>query len=149
MIYFQSIWRSIVWLIIGALFGLASVLLILGSSMLFVGHLEIHSLIDSNIIVFLCIALMGGAGADFLLTGNYHAGWRVATFTFLFLLLMTACYIFSPNNKEPPTKNALFWIVWGYVIVAILYCIGLKSLLIYRERLNHLGSQRHNNQKTS
>jgi len=146
MLHFESIWRSFVWLLIGVIFGLASILLILGSSFIFAKPLDINCVIDNNVIVFLCIALMSAAGADFLLTGNYHPGWRFAAFFGLPIpLLLLAYFLFSPNNINTPDANILIKIVWGYVILSFFYCIGLKSLLIYRERLNHKKAEYHKN----
>lgn len=89
---------------------------------------------------------MSGAGADFLLTGNYHPGWRFgAFFGFLLPLLLLAYFLFSPNNKSAPDSHILAKIVWGYIVVAFFYCTGLKSLLIYRERLNHKKAEYHKN----
>lgn len=140
MLSFESVIRSVAWLIIGIIFGLASVIMVLASSIIFPHHkeiLEISKMIDENVKVFLCIALMSAAAADFLLTGSYHAGWKICAFLFSIIALLFAYFLFNPNNTAAPDKQILDKIVTIYICLTIPFCVGLKSLLIYREKLNH------------
>lgn len=137
MIYVQSIWRSLAWLAIGVFFGLVSIMFILASSVLFDKSMNTSDLFDCNVIVFLCIALMSGAAADFLLTGNYHVGWRATAFAFTIVASLFAWVLFGPNNKVPPSVNVKDAVSETYGLATLIYCVGLKALLIYRERLNH------------
>lgn len=135
MLHFESIWRAFAWLLLSALFGLASLLLILAASAIFSYHVN-EKLIDDNAIMFLCIALMSGAGIDFLLSCNHHFGLRLSAFLFVILAAAIAFFILSPNNANKPHEDTLNTFAGAYGVVTAAFCIILKTLIIYRERLS-------------
>jgi hypothetical protein len=141
MIVFKSFLCSLLWLVFGVIFGLASILLIFASSAIFDNPLSLGNIIDANIVVFLCIALMSGAGTDFLISANYNIWNRLFMFAIVVVFLALAYFLLSPNNRKAPSEKILHLFEIGYSIVAFGYCVTLKSLLIYRERLNHNKAQ--------
>jgi len=136
-LHFQSILRSFFWFTIGSIFGLGAIGLVLASSFLFANKLNFGDLGDPKIVIFLFVGLMGGAGTDFLLTGNYPRALRGLLFCLVLIGLLIAWILLNPNNKIPPRGTVVFGAMWSYGIVSFIYCMILKSLLIYRERLNH------------
>jgi len=138
----QSFFCSIGWLSSGAVFGYASILMVLASSAIFKEPVDLGKVIDSNFIVFLCIALMSGAGTDFLISGHFmHLAWRIVWLLVVIILLLIAYFLFNPNNLYKLDKEPLVYVEIGYIIITICYCLTLKSLLIYRERVNHIKAQ--------
>ena len=90
MIFFESFVKAIGWLIIGTLAGLASIGLILASSAIFSIKFS-GNIITGDIIMFLCVGLMSGAGADYLFCSHFHKGYRIAS---LFLLIIAVLIIY-------------------------------------------------------
>ena len=135
MLYFQAIWRALTWLIIGIVFGLASVGFVLLTSTIFSQTEKIEKLIDPNIIIFLCLALMGGAGADFLLSKISTVYCRLFYFAVIVVFFVLGCVVFNASLK--PKQDILEYIEYGYIAVTVSYCMIIKSIIFYQERLAH------------
>lgn len=78
MLGFKSFGKAFIWLVLGCFFGLSSLLLIFASSAIFTHPIITGNIIDGNIVMYLCIALMSGAGADYSLSSSFHFGWRLS-----------------------------------------------------------------------
>lgn len=135
MLSFQAIWRAVIWLLIGIVFGLSSLLLIFASSAIFTHPISTSNLFDANIIMFLCVSLMSGAGGDFLLSKISNPGTRIAVFFPSVVALLIVCFLFSPNNSSAPEKYVVKGFALGYGIATFIYCVSLKTIIFYRERL--------------
>lgn len=134
---FSSFFRAFIWLIIGVVFGLASIILILASSSMFVQHgtsREVANAIDAEVIIFLCIALMSGAGADFLLSVKFGWGVRGFIFSIVVIFLFLAFFLLNPVNE--PQKSVVNSFSVGYSIIAFVYCVSIKTVIFYEEILS-------------
>ena len=83
--------------------------------------------------MFLCVALMSGAGADYLLSGSYHLGYRIAAFSLTVIALLIVFFLFNPNNANPPDENIITNFAWGYSIFTFAYCILIKADIFLKE----------------
>jgi hypothetical protein len=137
MLYVKSILRALGWLIIGIAFGLSSLLLIFASKAIFSVPIDTGKLIDENIIMFLCVALMSGAGADFLFSEISTLGWRLFAFCLNIIALLILGILFNPNNTYSAKPSLLEGFAITYGIVAFCYCMLLKTIVFYRERLTN------------
>lgn len=136
MLHIQAIVKSVCWLIIGILFGLAGVILVLASAKFYSVSPDWEQ-VDENIVIFMCIALMGGAGSDFLLS-KIHTFWcRLCLFIFAVLSFFIAFYIYNPNVKYKPAHDIMYNFEIGYIVVTCIYCMVLKSIIFFHEALSH------------
>lgn len=134
----QSFLKATLWLVLGVFFGFASVLLILTSSKIFEGRLnvsDVADLVDPEFIVFLCVALMAGAGADYILSVNFIRSKRVNVLCLIIIATGTAWFIFNPKTKA--TDSFLYWTSIGFSVVAIIFCLWVKTILFYKEEVAH------------
>jgi hypothetical protein len=130
--------RATLWLILGIVFGLASILLILASSKIFEGGLnpkEISQLIDPEFIVFLCVALIAGSGADYILSVNFNKSKRLNVLYLIIIITGTAWFIFNPKVKA--TDLFLYWSSIGFSIIATIFCLCVKTVLFSKEESAH------------
>lgn len=130
--YLKAIFKSIAWLIIGVFAGLSSLVILFASSAIFSRPIN-GRIIDDSIIVYLCIALMSGAAADFLLCGHYEIWPRLFVFSLVIILILVIWLVFNPNNANPPTPQAIKSVVDWYIMITIGYCVGLKTVIFYKE----------------
>ncbi len=140
MLSFNCFLRSLAWLTIGIVFGLISLFLILFTSVVFGNHNNDHKIAElasSEAIVFLSLALMSGAGADFLLSEISTTSHRILAMVFVVILLLIGIIIFSPNNSFAAKETVKLWIEWIYCIFGSIYCVSIKTIIFYRERLNN------------
>lgn len=137
MLHIKSLIKAISWLFIGIFFGLASFVLIFASSVIFGHPITLGKIVDNNIIMFLCVALMSGAGSDFSLSDNYHWGVRIAVFFTVVIALLIVCVVFNPSNNAVPDRDIVKDLATGYAIFTIIYCVGLKGILFYKEAISH------------
>src|SRR5690349_10440496 len=125
-----SLFRAFLWIVIGVGFGLASIFLVLASSSMFVQHgVQIKPTvgIDSEVIIFLCLALMSGAGADFVLTpSNHHWAVKGLLMLTVFTLLFVAFWLLSPNSE--PKENVVNSFTLGYCVACFFYCLFIKAI---------------------
>ncbi|HWB26666.1 MAG TPA: hypothetical protein VG738_14375 [Chitinophagaceae bacterium] len=140
MLRVLSIGRALLWLFFGTIFGLASLLLVFASAAIFTHHIN-GKIIDDYVIVFLCIALMSGAGSDYLLSVNHHMGWRSFAFSLIIIALVISFYLFNPNNRITADAGILNGFTYGYVGFTSIYCIGLKGVIFYQESVNKHNSK--------
>src|SRR5437870_718363 len=96
---FSAFLRALVWVVFGVAFGVISILLILASSIIFKQQdkrIMASNLLDNQFITFLCVALMAGAAADYILSVTFKKERRIIVLLFLVIVSIIACFIFNP-----------------------------------------------------
>ncbi len=129
--------RATLWFAFGVIFGLLSIILILASSAIFNSQSTIskttHS-IDAEFITFLCVALMGGAGADYMLSVQFPSSRRLNVCLFILLITGSACFLFNPKLK--PDETFVYWFTVGICIVTVSFCLWVKTTLFTKEKIH-------------
>jgi hypothetical protein len=133
----SSFLRAVAWLLLGGIFGLSLILFILATSLVFEqgDHpITTEALLNPEILIFLCVTLMAGAGSDFVLsfnTKNTLKGWVASL---IIVLTIGACVLFMPQLK--PKNLALNYIKIGYGVITVWFCVWAKAQLFLEEKLN-------------
>ena len=133
-----SFLRATVWLLFGVVFGFASILLIFASSAIFENKgtpVDIPHLVDPEFIIFLCVALMAGAGADYMLSVNFAKSKRLNVL--LFILLITSASWFVLNPILSASEVVLLWFTTIVAVVTIVFCLWAKTVIFYKEEDAH------------
>lgn len=138
MLHFLSFMRAIGWIVIGTVFGLASICIFVFASTFFNQDFhDPHNISNSEAVIFLCLALKSGAGADFLFSEISTWVGRILAMVFVVIALFFVGFIFNPNNLYEPSEETITMIAIIYSMVTIIYCVALKWVIFYRERITN------------
>jgi len=131
----KALIKALFWTIIGVVAGLALLLYILGFTAFFSQDFNTSELLNPNIVIFLCVTLMAGAGADFLLSTLSTWGWRITISLIAIFLGFIACTLFNPILNYKPDETALKYFEYSYCLFALVYCTAIKSVIFHEEML--------------
>jgi hypothetical protein len=124
--------KSFLWILIGTIFGFSAFFLIFASKILYGQKIDIHQLLNYEFIVYLCVALMAGAAADWANLPDRHWGSRICPMMFCVILLFLLYTVFNPAAPHP--KEAILkYITTFYVTVCVVFCMLIKANIFYEE----------------
>ena len=133
--------RAYIWVGMGFLFGFALI-----ASMVF-GALffklsddfnvidQINKIVSIEFMVFLDLALIGGAGLDYILSFATNAGQKREKGLWIVILVGTCFYVYNPSANRSHISELVFMII--FTIICVYFCVISKSYIFYQERLAH------------
>jgi|GEM_PF-5449262 len=133
LILFYVFIKSLIWMLVGIIFGAITFILVFASKVLYDKPINVHTLITYDYIMFLCVTLMAGAAADFVNSPKRVWGNRLSPLFVCIILLLVLCFVFHPMVNIKPDGSILKWLTITYSIIAFLFCTAIKSTLFYEE----------------
>jgi len=128
---FYVILKSFIWILIGIFFGISTFVLVFASKYLYGQPFDFNKYLSYEYIMYLCVALMAGAAADY---GNYPRGWkRIIPLFFCSMLLLILYIVFNPQIPQHPRESVVKIMAIVYSGVAFVFCMIIKSTIFLEE----------------